>query len=968
MSKDLLNRAKNGSYPITNLINHHNKYHKDVLPFDYFNLANPKEKEDGITVQMRETNGKDNTILATKNFISSDSSNGSMITDLFHIWGIPNTHVPSINNHDNDSNMLRVSSIKSNNSVKIIDNTPGKGIKLSKRKESFNSSVDNLPVKETIRTETDNHNVIMNIINLEADLKNSKSEIIEAIPYSDVFILTYDVCNKESFNNILSYYNMILDYKNGALPREIPILLIGNMIDCMEFNSTVFDFGSLAYTSDIKFNISRNRQVSVNDGINLSNILKIPFTESSSKFPNLLDDSIISILLECQRKSKTMLIDGFALSLNINSNPDFVSYGLNNKKVNYNDNLNAFSSCKFQKNHFEYYYYHQLLSFYNEFNKQLNRDKQQDKPMNLSKSVLLARHNSDSSFITTNSVNMAPSISNSSNATNTSSNSQTKGLKQKLIGMMSGGSKLSSDVSIDKDLLDNSSVYSNHNSISLNNLNVDSNQIEDLEIFRNGKVSLKDMKDSSKLSIRTSNSNINGNEYLPSPKHTSSSDILEMNLKPPVTNKDEDTNNIQISSNKLNNDNDDKKVKLTINKKDTGEDSENNGEVPSIINSPISPKKEVNSRFSYNSNHQLSIKSETNFENSSLESSKRLTTISITRNSFQSSNSSKKPRFSIQNVNNAQQNQFINYKISELSGNKFLLSNNKDNNNNSVDIEEKEVSAIDSSKDISIAEIIRTNSVSSNNNRPISISSIGKTSLNDENNSITNTRVSSDSSSIFGVQEKDNKMESEIIGTQHPPKRHDSIDIKNNELKNILKSSSIVNNNDVNSKRNSFGIIVNNNDDPIDSKISLKDSNSNRTSIYEKSINISLARSTTPINNVSSNRIKSLTSSPTKSFISNYSNNSNYSKISVVIDKFNNLIEKEKKDIVEWEKLINKNKKPLNHDKNKDSIKNNEEQIFSSENNAEDEKENKENLLKFNNKTKISLDDLLRDLEQFTTE
>ncbi|KAI8913216.1 P-loop containing nucleoside triphosphate hydrolase protein, partial [Gorgonomyces haynaldii] len=118
---------------------------------------------------------------------------------------------------------------------------------------------------------TDQGTLTLNLIEIGGN-PHFYSLLKPAIESADCIVLVYDVCDLQSFKAIREYYRYISKYKPDA-----SLMLLGNMVDTVS---------------------ERGRQVTLQDGQKLADMLKISFYETSCRAPKnmiiafntLLDD------------------------------------------------------------------------------------------------------------------------------------------------------------------------------------------------------------------------------------------------------------------------------------------------------------------------------------------------------------------------------------------------------------------------------------------------------------------------------------------------------------------------------------------------------------------------------------------------------------------------------------------------------------------------------------------------------
>lgn len=111
-------------------------------------------------------------------------------------------------------------------------------------------------------------------------------------------IMVYDITNKDSFNNI---HNWLLELEKYA-PKDIPILLVGNKSD-----------------------MTKQRMVSEEDGIQLAKDYNLDFVETSAKDNNNIDTAFLSLsekikVIQKPIRDKQIDISSFKITPQANNN------------------------------------------------------------------------------------------------------------------------------------------------------------------------------------------------------------------------------------------------------------------------------------------------------------------------------------------------------------------------------------------------------------------------------------------------------------------------------------------------------------------------------------------------------------------------------------------------------------------------------------------------------------------------
>ncbi|KAK5669830.1 GTP-binding [Batrachochytrium dendrobatidis] len=173
------------------------------------------------------------------------------------------------------------------------------------------------------------------------------------IAAADAFMLTYDVGDKQSLQSLWKYYRLIVETKSAnmsmARPDEIPMLLVGSMVDTV--TSTATDSTSNGNIDGLEFNTSgfsgkkRPRQVSPQMGQMFADILRIPHDQTTSKAPHSIAYCFRKLVAEAQRKAAGLLIASLVMSPSTSDANTRSDSGTSSNIIHTNSNIKAHNNA-----------------------------------------------------------------------------------------------------------------------------------------------------------------------------------------------------------------------------------------------------------------------------------------------------------------------------------------------------------------------------------------------------------------------------------------------------------------------------------------------------------------------------------------------------------------------------------------------------------------------------------------------
>ncbi|KAH6562170.1 hypothetical protein BASA62_009311 [Batrachochytrium salamandrivorans] len=163
-----------------------------------------------------------------------------------------------------------------------------------------------------------------------------------AIAAADAFMLVYDVGDRQSLQSLWKYYRLIVETKSTTLsmarPDEIPMLLVGSMVDTVTSNKMLSTpttttttttttrtttsasiestphaiprtGGYCGHTTSTPLSTAkRPRQISSQMGQMFADILHIPHDETTSKAPQSITYCFRKLISEAQNKAAGMML------------------------------------------------------------------------------------------------------------------------------------------------------------------------------------------------------------------------------------------------------------------------------------------------------------------------------------------------------------------------------------------------------------------------------------------------------------------------------------------------------------------------------------------------------------------------------------------------------------------------------------------------------------------------------------
>ncbi|KAH6594033.1 hypothetical protein BASA50_006939 [Batrachochytrium salamandrivorans] len=198
-----------------------------------------------------------------------------------------------------------------------------------------------------------------------------------AIAAADAFMLVYDVGDRQSLQSLWKYYRLIVETKSATLsmarPDEIPMLLVGSMVDTVTSNkmlsapTTTRTTASASIestphaiprtggygghtTSTPLSTAKRPRQISSQMGQMFADILHIPHDETTSKAPQSITYCFRKLISEAQNKAAGMMLAAQTMNADtvaglgsypdpiMNSGPMSNTHGHNNSNSSNNNN------------------------------------------------------------------------------------------------------------------------------------------------------------------------------------------------------------------------------------------------------------------------------------------------------------------------------------------------------------------------------------------------------------------------------------------------------------------------------------------------------------------------------------------------------------------------------------------------------------------------------------------------------
>ncbi|KAJ3276492.1 hypothetical protein HK104_003659, partial [Borealophlyctis nickersoniae] len=131
-----------------------------------------------------------------------------------------------------------------------------------------------------------------------------------AIAAADAFMLVYDVGDRRSFDTMWNFYKIIVETK-CARPTEIPIMMVGNMVDTVSSSITVPPPGTSG-PGDPKNGGAvavekRPRAVTSQTGQSFADLLCLPFFETTVKAPQSVAHCFRSLVTLSQTKTRALV-------------------------------------------------------------------------------------------------------------------------------------------------------------------------------------------------------------------------------------------------------------------------------------------------------------------------------------------------------------------------------------------------------------------------------------------------------------------------------------------------------------------------------------------------------------------------------------------------------------------------------------------------------------------------------------
>ncbi|KAJ3078157.1 hypothetical protein HK102_004695 [Quaeritorhiza haematococci] len=122
---------------------------------------------------------------------------------------------------------------------------------------------------------------------------------------ADAFMLVYDVGDRKSFDALWGIYRRIVETK-WVRPKEIPVVMVGNMVDTVVSQPTPLSSSSASdptTTNDTTTTIKkRPRQVTTEMAHSFASLLKIPFCETTARAPQSVSHCFRNLVLAAQEK------------------------------------------------------------------------------------------------------------------------------------------------------------------------------------------------------------------------------------------------------------------------------------------------------------------------------------------------------------------------------------------------------------------------------------------------------------------------------------------------------------------------------------------------------------------------------------------------------------------------------------------------------------------------------------------